>query len=82
MESRGAEMTKRKSKGLRFIYLLLLPPYVALLWVASYDRLTPVLWGIPFFYWYQLLWIPLGALLLYPIYRAEEREASRRKDEP
>jgi hypothetical protein len=31
------------------------------------------LFGIPFFYWYQLVWIPLGALLLYPIYRAEER---------
>jgi uncharacterized membrane protein len=58
----------------RPIYLLLLPPYIALLWVGAYNRVEPTLFGIPFFYWYQLVWIPLGALLLYPIYRAEERQ--------
>jgi hypothetical protein len=61
----------------RLIYFLLFPPYIALLWVASYDRSVPALFGIPFFYWYQLLWIPLGALLLYPVYRAEERDAAK-----
>jgi hypothetical protein len=60
-------------KRFRLIYLLLFPPYIALLWVGSYNRVEPQLFGVPFFYWYQLLWIPLGALLLYPIYRAEER---------
>lgn len=34
---------------------------------------APVLFGIPFFYWYQLLWIPLSAVLLYIVYRGEER---------
>lgn len=70
-------MAKRRAGGFRLVHLLLLPPYVAILWVGSYDRLTPALWGIPFFYWYQLLWIPIGALLLYPIYRAEERDAAK-----
>jgi len=36
--------------------------------------LEPALFGVPFFYWYQLLWILLGVLLLYPVYRAEEAE--------
>ena len=58
----------------RLHHLLLLPPYIALLWVGSYNTLEPALFGIPFFYWYQLLWILLGVLLLYPVYRAEEAE--------
>jgi hypothetical protein len=59
-------------KGFRPAYLLMVP-YFAMLFVASYDSGEPALWGIPFFYWYQLLWVPLGSLLLYAIYRAEER---------
>ncbi|HEY1631110.1 MAG TPA: DUF3311 domain-containing protein [Rhizomicrobium sp.] len=55
----------------RAIYLLLLVPYLALAWVPLYDRALPDLAGIPFFYWYQLVWIPLGALLLLPIYLFE-----------
>jgi len=65
-------MEEKPRNAPRFIYLLLLAPYVALMWVGSYDRPGPALFGIPFFYWYQLLWIPLGALLIYPVYRAGE----------
>ena len=38
-------------------HLLLLVPFVALLWVLFYNSFEPVLWGIPFFYWYQFLWV-------------------------
>jgi len=55
----------------RAIYLLLLAPYLALAWVPFYDRALPDLAGIPFFYWYQLVWIPLGALFLLAIYLVE-----------
>jgi hypothetical protein len=42
-------------------YLLLLAPFFAMFWVPSYNRIEPT-WGeVPFFYWYQLLWIPIGA---------------------
>ena len=34
--------------------LLFLIPFVAMLWVPSYNRIEPELGGIPFFYWYQL----------------------------
>ncbi|MFE5582377.1 DUF3311 domain-containing protein [Kitasatospora sp. NPDC056531] len=37
-------------------------PVVALLWVSSYSKPDPVLGGMPLFYWYQLMWIPLTAL--------------------
>lgn len=42
--------------------VLLLAAFVALLWVPSYSHLTPSLGGIPFFYWYSLLWLVLNAL--------------------
>ncbi|HVC76056.1 MAG TPA: DUF3311 domain-containing protein [Candidatus Micrarchaeaceae archaeon] len=35
--------------------------FVALLWVPSYAHLTPALVGIPFFYWYSLLWLVINS---------------------
>ena len=49
--------------------LLLLIPYVALLWLPFYSDAHPSLMGFPFFYWYQLLWVPLTSLILYVVYR-------------
>jgi hypothetical protein len=55
--------------GSRWWYLLLVLPYVALLWVPFYARQTPELWGFPFFYWYQFAWVPLTALVTWIVYR-------------
>ena len=44
--------------------LLLLLPYLALLVPIVYARNTPVLWGIPFFYWYQFLWVLLASAII------------------
>ncbi|HEX4533467.1 MAG TPA: DUF3311 domain-containing protein [Rhizomicrobium sp.] len=65
-------MAKRR---LRFSYLLLLLPFAALLWVPFYDRADPALFGIPFFYWYQLVWIVLGAVLILAVYLIESTRA-------
>ena len=61
----------------RWSTLLLFVPYIAMMWVPSYNRALPEIAGIPFFYWYQLLWIVLGSLLLLPAYFAVTRGASR-----
>jgi hypothetical protein len=53
----------------RLILLILLVPFVGLLYVPSYDRAEPALWGFPFFYWYQLLWVPITVLLTWMVYR-------------
>ena len=37
-----------------------------MLWVPFYNRVEPEIAGIPFFYWYQMLWIVLGAAILLP----------------
>jgi hypothetical protein len=62
-----------KPRRFRAIHLLLLVPYAAMLWVPSYNRVEPALAGIPFFYWYQMLWIVLGVAVLIPVYFADER---------
>jgi membrane protein implicated in regulation of membrane protease activity len=49
--------------------VLLLIPVVALLWVGSYARETPRLWGFPFFFWYQFLWVFLCAGATYTAHR-------------
>lgn len=54
---------------MRFIWLLLLVPIAALAWVPFYNRAAPSLFGFPFFYWYQLLWVPLTSFLTYIVYR-------------
>jgi hypothetical protein len=53
--------------------LLLFAPFVALLWVSSYARTEPRLWGFPFFYWWQFLWVLLTALGTYAAYRLVRR---------
>lgn len=63
-----------KKRSFRLLHLLLLLPFVAILWVPFYNHVDPEFAGIPFFYWYQLLWIPLGALVLLPVYLVEERD--------
>jgi hypothetical protein len=50
------------------VYLFLLLPYIALLWVPFYNRIEPTVLGIPFFYWWQMLWIPLGSLCILPVF--------------
>jgi len=64
-------------KRWRAVYWLFLIPVVATLWVPIYDRAEPSIAGIPFFYWYQLLWVPLAALLFWFIYRADKRGQGR-----
>ena len=62
-------------RGRKFhpIYLLLLVPFVALLWVPFYNSALPSLMGIPFFYWWQMLWIILTAACIVPVYLWQQR---------
>jgi hypothetical protein len=55
--------SRRKRRGWNWWYLLLLVPFVAVLWPPFYNRAEPAWIGMPFFYWYQLLWVIVGAAL-------------------
>ena len=60
--------------GKKAVLALLLLPYVGLLWVTFYNHREPDLFGFPFFYWYQLAWVPLTALLTCLAYRSMRHE--------
>ena len=71
------EPPKRGWKRRYLPRLLLLIPFVAMLWVPSYNRLEPALGNVPFFYWYQLAWIIAGAVIVLIVYLIES-EITRR----
>jgi hypothetical protein len=56
-----------------YLWLLLLP-FVGLLWIPFYNFKDPVLLGFPFFYWYQLAWVPVTAVLTWIAYRTYSHE--------
>lgn len=56
------------------LYLLLLIPFLGLLAIPFYNRIEPVLFGFPFFYWYQFMWVPITALLTYAVYRKDKAD--------
>jgi hypothetical protein len=56
------------------MWILLLVPFVGLLWVPFYNFQEPALFGFPFFYWYQLVWVPISSLLIWLVYRSRARD--------
>jgi Protein of unknown function (DUF3311) len=63
------EIILRGYFAMRPVWLLLLVPFAGLAFVPFYNQATPNLFGFPFFYWYQLLWVPMTSLLTYAVYR-------------
>ncbi|MFT8675821.1 MAG: DUF3311 domain-containing protein [Acetobacter sp.] len=54
---------------MKYLNLLLLLPFLGLLWMPLYDRYDPVLLGFPFFYWYQFAWVPVTSLLIWIVWK-------------
>ena len=57
--------------------LLLLVPFIVLL-TPLYNHDTPTLFGMPFFYWFQFLVIPVGVLCTIVVYRMTRKTPVRR----
>jgi hypothetical protein len=57
------------------LYWLFLIPAAATLLPWIFNSRSPELIGIPFFYWYQLLWVPLTVMLTVWVYRATRRRS-------
>lgn len=64
-----AQAPTRSSKGSKMWNLLLLVPFPALLWVPLYNSVEPAVWGIPFFYWYQFVWVFLASAIIVLVHR-------------
>jgi hypothetical protein len=65
-----ADQPGERPRGWSWWYLLFLVQFVAVLWPPFYNKAEPALIGLPFFYWYQLLWVIIGAILTAIVYFA------------
>ncbi|MEU3071935.1 DUF3311 domain-containing protein [Streptomyces laurentii] len=61
------------------IGLLLVAPFVAMLWVSSYAKVDPTFIGIPFFYWYQMAWVLISTALTVIAYKLWQFDQRARK---
>ncbi len=61
-------ITPTQRKGSPWLLLLLLIPFIAMLWPPFYNFRNPEFIGIPFFYWFQLLWIIITGILTAVVY--------------
>lgn len=48
-------------------YALLLLPFAATFFPGLYNRADPQLFGLPFFYWFQMAWVVVTSLVLAAI---------------
>ncbi len=65
------------------VAVILLVGIVAPLLVSTYARVEPRLFGFPFFYWYQLLWVFIAAglcLLAFVLLKRENDAYLRSRD--
>ena len=64
-------MEKPRSKAALWLLVI---PYIGLLWPSLYNSHEPSLFGFPFFYWYQLAWVPITATLTFIAYRSTRHD--------
>jgi hypothetical protein len=69
MPDREIELAARRRVRTPWWNALLVLPLLATLIPGIYNRETPRLFEIPFFYWYQMAAIPLGVLCVVLVYR-------------
>lgn len=60
--------TPSESRRRSWVLLILLVPFIVLLWPPFYNFTEPTFIGIPFFYWFQLLWIIITAIITAALY--------------
>ena len=61
-----------KQGGWSWWYLIFIGLFLVSLWVPLYNRIDSTFIGLPFFYWFQLLLILIGAVLTAIVYFATE----------
>jgi hypothetical protein len=60
--------TPIKRRGWSWWHLLFVVQFVAVLWPPFYNSAEPRWIGIPFFYWYQMLWVLISAVITAFVY--------------
>jgi hypothetical protein len=61
-------VSRPERKGRSWLLLLLIIPFIVMLWPPFYNYWEPSFIGIPFFYWFQLLWVIITAIITAIVY--------------
>jgi hypothetical protein len=72
MSQQSTNRQSEKRSGWSWWYLLLVVQFLAVLWPPFYNTLEPSWAGIPFYYWYQMLCVVIGAVLTAIVYLATD----------
>ena len=67
-----SEPSPRGRRANRAWYLLLLVPLLMLV-TPWYNHATPKIAGLPFFYWFQFLFVLVGVVCVWIVYLATRR---------
>jgi hypothetical protein len=72
MSLQNSDRESGSHKGWSWWYLLFVIQFVAVIWPPFFNKAEPSLIGVPFFYWYQMAWVVIGAILTAVVYFATE----------
>jgi len=64
--------SQKKRGGWSWWYLLFVLQFAVMLWPPIYNRAEPSVMGVPFFYWFQLSWVLIGAVFTAVVYFAAD----------
>ncbi|HLY66252.1 MAG TPA: DUF3311 domain-containing protein [Chloroflexota bacterium] len=67
------QVPDRHHPGWSWWYLLFILQFIGVLWPPFYNSAEPSWHGVPFFYWYQMLWVIVSAILTALVYFATKR---------
>lgn len=65
-----ARPSSSRASPLRILFLVIA---VGTLVVPFFNRTDPTWLGFPFFYWYQIVSVPVSSFLIYLVFRAEDK---------
>jgi len=64
--------TQKHRRGWSWWYLLFIVQFVAVLCPPFYNSAEPYWHGVPYFYWYQMMWVLISAVLTAIVYFATQ----------
>lgn len=65
---------RRRHLNYQPVNWLLLIPLIGTLVPAFYNFTKPTLGGLPFFYWYQMVWIPISVVFTWIVFLSTRGE--------
>jgi hypothetical protein len=60
----------QKKEKASWWYLLFVVQFAVILWPPLYNKAEPAVLGVPFFYWFQLAWVVVSAVITAVVYFA------------